>query len=313
MEERFLSGLDALVAATALLQRVRLAHPTAGLLEAADLQWWWRSPRSTDATPQPFWFDEDGRSVAAVIATDWGNTVALDPIVMPGLAAARVAHVVERGLEHARASGLDDLEVVIDAADHDMRALLESHGFGVTRGEHLAVVDAWLAGEARPRVGVLPSGYRRLDRRDLHSRPHHLAERNGPAVEARLRQTSLYRADLDLVVLDDRDDVAAYGLFWFDPATAVGLVEPMRTETEHQGRGVARHLLANGVERLVAAGARRVKVCFRPSDAAARALYLGAGFEIGKEALVLARDRFARAHGDGADPEPSTHRTGRRS
>jgi len=37
-----------LEAVTALLQRVRSAHPTAGLYEAADLQWWWRTPRSTD-------------------------------------------------------------------------------------------------------------------------------------------------------------------------------------------------------------------------------------------------------------------------
>jgi len=40
-------------------------------------------------------------------------------------------------------------------------------------------------------------------------------------------------------------------------------------EDAHQGRGLARYLLAACIERLVAAGTRRVKVCFHPGNAAA--------------------------------------------
>jgi hypothetical protein len=36
------SGLEYLALAMALLHRVRLTDPVAGLWEAADLQWWWR-------------------------------------------------------------------------------------------------------------------------------------------------------------------------------------------------------------------------------------------------------------------------------
>ena len=122
--EMRLAGLAYLAAATALLQRVRVAHPTAGLLEAADVQWWWRSPRSTDRVPQPFWFDASGRPVAAVIATDWGEAVALDPIVLPDVAPSWVARVVEIGVGHAQAVALGPLEVVVDRADCAMRALL---------------------------------------------------------------------------------------------------------------------------------------------------------------------------------------------
>jgi GNAT superfamily N-acetyltransferase len=43
------SGLDALALMTELLQRARLADPDAGLWEAADFQWWWRTPRRSDA------------------------------------------------------------------------------------------------------------------------------------------------------------------------------------------------------------------------------------------------------------------------
>ena len=52
--EQHRSGIDYLRAVTALLQRVRGADPTKGLYEAADLQWWWRTPRSTDNLPQLF-------------------------------------------------------------------------------------------------------------------------------------------------------------------------------------------------------------------------------------------------------------------
>jgi hypothetical protein len=96
MREQHRVGVHYLEAVTALLQRVRRAHPTAGLYEAADLQWSWRTPRSTDTVPQLFWFDHLGRPEAAVIATDWGDGVALDPIVMPNATPEWIAHVVER-------------------------------------------------------------------------------------------------------------------------------------------------------------------------------------------------------------------------
>jgi RimJ/RimL family protein N-acetyltransferase len=113
--------------------------------------------------------------------------------------------------------------------------------------------------------------------------------RNGPELEARLRQTSMYRPELDLLVLNDRGTLAAYGLFWLDPDTAIGLVEPMRTENDHQRRGLARHILTAGVRLLAEAGARRVKLCFRPANAAARVLYLGVGFRLDKQTAVLSR------------------------
>ena len=77
-----------------LLQRIRRAHPTAGLYEAADLQWWWaQRPRSTDDVAQLFWFDPRGRPEAAVIATDAGPRMQLDPMVMPDATPDWVAHV----------------------------------------------------------------------------------------------------------------------------------------------------------------------------------------------------------------------------
>jgi len=103
------------------------------------------------------------------------------------------------------------------------------------------------------------------------------------------RQTSLYRADLDLVVLDGDNRAAAYGLFWFDPETATGLVEPMRTEDDHQRRGLARHLLTAGINLLFDAGADRIKIVWEQDNPAARALYTSVGFKSVRECAVVSR------------------------
>ncbi len=66
-EER-LAGLDCVNAVTALLQRVRNAHPTKGAFQAAEVQYWWNTPHPTDTLGQLFWFDDFGRPESAVVA-----------------------------------------------------------------------------------------------------------------------------------------------------------------------------------------------------------------------------------------------------
>ena len=116
---------------TAFLQRVRSAHPTKGLYEAAELQWWWSVPRSTDSLGQLFWFDDLGRLEAAVIVTDFGDGTSavyenptLVVIVMPDAAPDWVAYVVERGLAHVGDSGIGAVELEVDRADDVMRNVL---------------------------------------------------------------------------------------------------------------------------------------------------------------------------------------------
>ena len=275
-EHRF--GFDALEGVTRLLQRVRGAHPTAGLYEAADLQWWWRIPRATDDVPQLFWVDELGHPEAAVIATAWSDRIALDPMVLPDATPDWVAHVVRRGLAHAHDLGFELVRLEVGHSDDVLRDVLVGHGFEV--GDEV-VVEAWLAADDRPQTSALHEGYRLSNRAATIDRPHHMinAERGHPDPEPRLGQTSLYRADLDLVVHDSSGEVAAYGLFWYDPVTATGLVEPMRTEDTHQRRGLARHVLTTGIALLAEAGATRIKICFEPDNEASKGLYLDVGFE----------------------------------
>ncbi len=279
-------GLEALAAATTLLQRARSAHPTDGLYEAADLQWWWaRGPRLIDSSPQLFWFDDIGRPEAAVITTEWSYAVQLDPILLPGALPELVAAVVDRGLDQARASGFGTVQLEVDRTDHILREALSSRGFEI---EETGWAETWLDAGARPEISPLPAEYRLGSRLDTKPRPHHLSERNGANIEQRLLQNSLYRPDLDLVILDRNDQVAAYGLFWFDPVTSTGMVEPMRTEDDHQRRGLARHLLTAGIELLTAAGVERIKICFKLSNPASSGLYPSVGFKSVKQTDVFA-------------------------
>ena len=286
MREEHRVGIRYLEEVTTLLQRVRATHPTAGVYEAADFQWWWRKPRSTDAVPQLFWFDDADRPVAGVIATDWGDTIGLDPIVMPDAGPDLIGHVVERGIANAGESGFDSVDFVIDRADEVMADAVAAFGFTKTEDE---MVDSWHGAHARPAISTLHPGYRLTSRLDTLTAPHHMTGRNGPDVEERLRQTSLYRADLDLVVLDGDDSVAAAGLFWFDPETSTGLIEPMRTEDDHQRRGLGRHVLTTGINRLFDAGASRVKIAWDQDNLAAKGLYTSVGFDSVRECAVVSR------------------------
>ena len=89
-----------------------------------------------------------------------------------------------------------------------------------------------------------------MDRGSTSSEPHPMRRRSGDEVETRLRQCSLYRPDLDLAVETGGGDTAGYALFWLDPVTEVGLLEPMRVEDAYQRRGLARSLLTEGLDRL---------------------------------------------------------------
>jgi GNAT superfamily N-acetyltransferase len=116
-----------------------------------------------------------------------------------------------------------------------------------------------------------------------------MIKRNGAEVEARLAQCSLYDPDLDLAVRGPAGDVAGYALFWPDRRTGVGLIEPMRVEDEHAGRGVAGALFRAGLDLLAGRGCTRLKVMHSVANPAATRLYHGAGFRTERRVRVLLR------------------------
>jgi GNAT superfamily N-acetyltransferase len=283
------SGLEALQLTTELLHRVRLADPDAGVWEAADVQWWWRTPRQSDALEQRFHVDDHG-PVAAATLTEWPHAWGLDPIVLPGATAVLERDVVFETLERlqslARAKSFGPRRVETMVRDDHARTigLFRDAGFEPTDGRG---GTTWMAAADRPTVAMLPAGLSIVDRTAAGGRPHPMIKRSGPAVEERLRQLSLYDPSLDLAVRTDADEIAGYALFWFDAVTRVGLVEPMRVEDAWQRRGLGRALLTEGISRLVERGATRLKVGW--GSPPGRGLYLGAGFIETSTETVFAR------------------------
>ena len=268
------SGLEYLTLATQLLQRARLTDAEAGLWEAADLQWWWRTPRRSDAIDHIFWTDDEG-PVAGVVLTDWGRAWGCDPIIVPGVSTVTLPTVWARALEAIDAARLEAVEVLVRDDDVELQGLLADTGF-VADDERSGIT--WMNAHDRPGVAALPEGFVLVDRGRATTSPHPMRRRSGDGVEARLMQCSLYDPGLDLAVEAADGTIAGYSLYWFDPVTEVGLVEPMRVEDKYQRRGLARAMLTAGLDRLAKRGARRLKVGYATD--VARALYVGAGFRV---------------------------------
>ena len=279
------SGIEYLNTMTTLLQRMRNAHPLKGLYQAAELQFWWARPRSTDDLPQLFWLDDDGLPVAGAATIDFGDGSASllysEPTsvfaFMPDTSPDFMSQAIARAIEHLGENGISKMEVENDPGDETLREVLFDHGFAVKQEGVLS--EALVSADDRPQVSELSDGYRLLSRSEMPGRPHHLKSPDAPDPEGRLQQASLYRSDLDLVVVDDADEVAVFGMFWNDPTTGVGVVEPMRTMDDHQQRGLARHILTSGMERLAEAGATRISIAFEPDNPASGHLYRSVGFE----------------------------------
>lgn len=266
------AGRDALLLATELLQRARLADARAGVWEAADVQWWSRKARRSDAVEKLFWLDGRG-PVAGVLLTSWTDTSRqCDPIVVPGLSGVEPDVVWGRALEEARTHGVGGFDVPVRDDDPVLKELVE--GSGLVAGESDGT--AWMAAADRPGVTSPAEGFTLVDRTQRRATPHPMRHRNGDEVEERLIQCPLYDPELDLAVEAPDGRVAAYSLYWFDPMTKVGLVEPVRVEDEYQRRGLATAMLSAGIERLAAKGAQRMKVSY--GTEAAAALYQSVGF-----------------------------------
>jgi GNAT superfamily N-acetyltransferase len=270
------SNREYLQMATTLLQRARLADDESGLWEAADIQWSWRRDQHDDPANARFWIDGDGIPVGVVSFTDSGESWGCDVVALPNdehlPRSAMWLHALER-MTRLRAR---PLEIAVRDDDELTAALLADAGF--TRGED-SVMTCWMPASERRSIAPIADGYRLFSTADRPVHPHQMIKRNGAHVAERLRECSLYDPELDLYITAPDDEIAAYGIFWADPVTGVGLVEPMRTEDRHQHKGLARHLLHTGLDLLAHHHSTRLKVSYYEAHEPARLLYVGAGFE----------------------------------
>lgn len=262
-------GREYLDTLTRLLQDARLADANGGLWEAADIQWWWRVDQHEDRGLQCFW-TYGSTPVVAASFTNWGAGYGCD---LFGTDAEVAAHsgLLWDFVRDAMPDGR--IEMIIADDDHTRIDAAEAAGFVATDD---LFAGARMAAGRRPRAIRSPDGYTLVSYR---GGAHWMVGRNGAEVAMRLAECSLYDADLDLAVLAADGSVAGYALFWADPVTGVGLLEPMRVEAGHQGRRRLppvpdlAHLRAAGHQRTLSAGMRSAASSGSPSaDASARQL-----------------------------------------
>lgn len=89
-----------------------------------------------------------------------------------------------------------------------------------------------------------------------------------------------YRSDLDWVAIAPDGSMAASCLVWLDPATGVGLLEPVGCVPEHRGRGLAGAVTMAALHHLKDVGGRTALVSPRGDDdyPGPRRLYQSLGF-----------------------------------
>lgn len=87
-----------------------------------------------------------------------------------------------------------------------------------------------------------------------------------------------YRADLDLVVVAPDGGFAAYCLVWYDAANRHGEFEPVGCRAAYQRRGLGKAVMAEGLRRLMALGARSATVNSEYGAVPANQLYQSVGF-----------------------------------
>lgn len=273
IREQRASERDALLLASELLQRARRAGGRTGLWEAADVQWWWRRPMRSDAVEKSFWLDDDG-PVAGVLLTSWTDERwQCDPVLVPGVPAPTPEDVWARAMHDLELHAVGKVEVPVGGGDLRFKDLVERSGFLPGEQSH----TAWMSAADRPSVQAPAEGFAIVDRTQRGEAHHPMRHRNGEMVEERLRTCPLYDPELDLAVEAPDGRVAGYSLFWFDPKTRCGLVEPVRVEDAFQRRGLAQAMLTEGLDRLVRKGAQAIKIGYETD--AAGALYRGLGFE----------------------------------
>lgn len=100
-----------------------------------------------------------------------------------------------------------------------------------------------------------------------------------------------YRPELDWVAVDDNGQMVASALVWLDPATGVGLLEPVGCLPRHRSRGLAGAVTLAALHALAAAGGWTAMVTPRGDEGypGPMRLYRALGFQPGARTVTWTR------------------------
>jgi mycothiol synthase len=213
---------------TDFMTACRQEDPLAGMWDVGDLHWWWRDDEYADPTTQMFWENPQGPIGGFALLSQAYQDASYDLLPRLGqgpIAQDIVAWGLQRLREMAAATPSPSPYTLCIRHDHQTFQQLAQHlGFQAT-GE--ALVQTVLDTRAGLLAVPVPTGYQV---RSLQ--PGDLAAGNPPvlhisaAMYRRVQETTLYRADMHLVVVAPDGRIAAECICWVDPVNSIGVFEP---------------------------------------------------------------------------------------
>lgn len=246
---------------------------------------WWRSqsddPDKEIATAH-LWFTPAGDLAGFAWPVDDEVDIFAHPI-HKALEDTMIAWAEERRLRQQTDGAAVTFQVQTFDSDTARRAILEQRGY-VYDCPHIVYRQRSI--DAPPTPMPLPAGYtiRPMDgERDVAGRvaAHRDAFAPSEMTEARYRYamaSPTYRPDLDLVVADANDDIAAFTTVWLDADNRFGVFEPVGCHAAHRRRGLARAVITEGLRRLHGLGARRAIIGSDLDNEVSNRLYESLGF-----------------------------------
>lgn len=175
--------------------------------------------------------------------------------------------------------------ISIDAMDCDeqRRALLSELGFTPDPAPSTVVTTRPLAGDLP--TPPLPEGYTLRAAAGEHDAAALAAVHNAsftpkwtPEAYLAVMRTPGFTVERELVAVAPDGSFAAFLIYWLDPISRTGEFEPVGTAHDHQRRGLASALLAEGMRRMRAAGMDEAMVVHLTTNPPAEALYHSVGF-----------------------------------
>lgn len=282
----------------ALAQRTRVNN-----LHVTDLPYRFASGALDDPDNTGLWFFPDGRLAAWAVfqAPFWMLDYALDAQAEAEL------HPLLLAWADARARAMLDTAqghpcwfVSVFSDQHSRVRGLEAAGYadqGNAGEDALAKVLLTRGGDA-PAPVPPPAGFTVRPLKGLDEVPEYVALHRAVFESAAMTQAwrgrtlrhPAYRPGLDLVAQAPGGRLAAFCVCWFDGEAREGRIEPLGCHPDYRGIGLARALLAEGLRRLHALGAREIIVETDRGREAALAAYRSAGFRAARDVLVFRKD-----------------------
>lgn len=285
------AGRDYLGMATAFLIACRRADPCGGLWDAADIQWWWREDDFQTPDHQRFFETADGAPRAMLLLSPSYHT--FDYELAPGEEDSDLGRrVIATGLAWLERLQRDPTVTsrpgfFLDGRHHALRRLAEAHGY---RGSTDPFVKTCMTLPSALEPATLPGRYavRPIQHEDIvHGHQPVLTTRHSDI--ERLDQASLYNPRHHLVVADEDNHAVAECIYWIEPTTRIGLIEPVVTHRAHRHRGLAKAMLTHALQDMADLGTTIAKVAHSSSNLPAANLYHSLGFRPHAELLYYTR------------------------